>query len=67
MVRIASIQSLLSMYRNTSNERHVDLYLHLITSKVGIKYTMSIERVPTSAALKFLQQPFLTSLFTLCT
>ena len=55
MMRIASIQSLLSMYRSTSNERHVDLYLHLITSKVGIKYTMSIERVPTSVALKFLQ------------
>ena len=64
MMRIASIQSLLSMYISTSNERHVDLYLHLITSKVGIKYTMSIETVPTSVALKFLQQPFL---FTLCT
>ena len=64
MMRIASIQS---MYRNTSNERHVDLYLHLITSKVGIEYTMRVERLPTSAALKFLQQPFLTPLFTLCT
>ena len=36
MLRIASIQSLLSMYRNTSNERHVDQYLHFIASKVGI-------------------------------
>ena len=67
MLRIASIQSVLRMHRNTSVERHVGLYLHLITSKVGIKYTMSIEGLHASAALKFLQQPFLTSLFTHCT
>ena len=54
-------------YRNTSTERHVHLCLYIIISKVGIKHAMSIERLPTSAALKFLQQPFLTSLFTLCT